>query len=170
MGWYEAQATGGIADVNAYGDWLQPYSSRDDCRGDTPQALLGTAHFAHSADLTARAARRLGREADAVRMEELVAAVSAAFTRKFFDAHGKLATSPETQTGYLLALGFDLLPEALRQGAAKNLARLVDVAEGHLRTGVLGTPLLAPVLDRIGRIDLAERLTDDLFVLPHAWP
>jgi alpha-L-rhamnosidase len=155
VGWYASQAKNHIVDVNAYGDWLQPYPKTGDNKADTPRQLIGTAYFARSADLTARAARRLGKTSDAERLEQLSAAVNAAFTAKFFDAHGKLTTPVETQTGYLLALGFDLLPEALRPQALANLVRLLGEADGHLRTGFLGTPLLAPVLDRFGRTELA---------------
>ncbi len=155
VGWYEAKAEGGIVELDAYGDWLQPYPQVGGPTGDTPRALIGTAYFAHSAELTARAAGVLGRDDDAERFRRLFTAVRGAFTERFFDAQGKLTTPVETQTGYLLALGFDLLPEELRPQALAHLVRLLDEAGGHLRTGFLGTPLLAPVLDRFGRADLA---------------
>jgi alpha-L-rhamnosidase len=46
----------------------------------------------------------------------------------------------------------------MRQPAVENLVRMVGQADGHLRTGFLGTPLLAPVLDRFGRTDLAYQV------------
>ncbi len=155
VGWYEKQAKGFIVDVTAYGDWLQPNTNKGNQKGDTPQSLIGTAYFARSTDLTARAARSLGRTEEAVRLEALLVDVKKAFIAKFFDNKGKLTNPIETQTGYLFALGFDLLPEPMRAGAANNLARLVGEADNHLRTGFLGTPLLAPVLDRFGHTDLA---------------
>ena len=158
VGWYESKANNQIIDVDAWGDWLQPHPASGIPQGDTPRDLLGTAYFARSADLTAQAARRLGKNADAERLEALFASIKAAFTAKFFDANGKLTTAHESQTGYLLALGFDLLPEPMRPAAAQNLVRLVGAADGHLRTGFLGTPLLAPVLDRFGHTDLAYQV------------
>lgn len=140
------------------GDWLQPHPASGNLQGDTPRDLLGTAYFARSADLTARAARRLGKIQDAERLENLFAAVKSAFTAKFFNANGKLGTAFESQTGYLLALGFDLLPESMRPTTAAHLVRLLGEADGHLRTGFLGTPLLAPVLDRFGHTDLAYQV------------
>jgi alpha-L-rhamnosidase len=158
VGWYEGKARNHIIDVDAWGDWLQPNPASGKPQGDTPRDLLGTAYFARSADLTAQAARRLGRSEDAERLEKLFAAVKSAFATKFFDANGKLSTTFESQTGYLLALGFDLLPEPMRPAAVANLVRLVNAADGHLRTGFLGTPLLAPVLDRFGHTDLAYQV------------
>jgi alpha-L-rhamnosidase len=46
----------------------------------------------------------------------------------------------------------------MRQAAAENLVRLVGEAGGHLRTGFLGTPLLAPVLDRFGHTEVAYQV------------
>jgi len=155
VGWYESKAKDHIVDVTAFGDWLQPYPKQGGTKGDTPRDLIGTAYFARSADLTARAARRLGNDAEAARLEKLASEIRRAFTAKFFDNSGKLTTPVETQTAYLLALGFDLLPQGLRPQAVDHLVRLVGEADGHLRTGFLGTPLLAPVLDRFGRADLA---------------
>jgi alpha-L-rhamnosidase len=155
VGYYESKAKDGIVDIKAYGDWLQPHPKEGKTKGDTPLNLIGTAYFARSADLTARAARRLGKDAEAERLEALLAKVKSAFTKAFFDDAGKLTTPRETQTGYLLALAFDLLPENLRPQAFSHLVRLVDDAGGHLGTGFLGTPLLAPTLDRFGRADLA---------------
>jgi alpha-L-rhamnosidase len=158
VGWYESKAQNHIIDVDAYGDWLQPNPSSGNITGDTPRDLIGTAYFARSTDFTAQAARRLGKTADAERLEQLFSAIKSAFVAKYFDAQGKLTISNESQTGYLLALGFDLLPEAMRQPAAQNLVRMLGQANGHLRTGFLGTPLLAPVLDRYGRTDLAYQV------------
>jgi len=62
-----------------------------------------------------------------------------------------------TQTAYVLALQFDLLPEPMRQEAADRLAR--DVRErGHLTTGFLGTPYLCHVLSRHGYLEEAYAL------------
>ncbi len=158
VGWYEGKARNHIVDVDAFGDWLQPNPSSGNMQGDTPRDLIGTAYFARSTDLTAQAARRLGRAEEAERLEALFATVKSAFVARYFNPQGKLTIANESQTGYLLALGFDLLPEPLRISAVENLVRTVGEAGGHLRTGFLGTPLLAPVLDRFGHTDLAYQV------------
>ena len=158
VAWYESKAQNHIIDVEAYGDWLQPNPSSGNIQGDTPRDLIGTAYFARSTDFTARAARRLGKTEEADRLTNLFNAIKSAFVAKYFDAQGKLTIANESQTGYLLALGFDLLPEAMRQPASEHLVRMVGQADGHLRTGFLGTPLLAPVLDRFGRTDVAYQV------------
>jgi alpha-L-rhamnosidase len=78
-----------------------------------------------------------------------------AFRAEFVTPRGRL--SSDTQTAYVLALAFDLLPEDLRDTAAERLA--ADVRRhGHLTTGFLGTPDLMHVLSRFGHRDVAYRL------------
>ncbi len=151
---YRSQATDGlIPQANAYGDWLQPYAQRTE--GDTPAPLLATAFYANSTQLLARAAEVLGRHQDAQRYTAEATHIKQAFTRHYFDADSKLQNSPETQTAYLLALAFDLVPADRRQAITEHLVRLVHEADNHLRTGFLGTPYLIPMLDRMGHADLA---------------
>ena len=164
VGWYRAQSVDGLLPkINGYGDWLQPYPQvkpvkrnwMGDRHGDTPSPLLGAAYYAHSAQILADSARVLRRNDEAKRYGDEAAAVRAAFVKEYFDASGKLQNAPETQTAYVLALAFDLLPPELREGAGANLARLVVAADNHLRTGFLGTPYLTSALDQTGHGDLA---------------
>jgi alpha-L-rhamnosidase len=157
----ESPETGGLVYRGySFGDWLQPYSRMErSAFGETDTGLIGTAYFARCADLVARAADVLGRPAEAQAHNELLQRIKSAFQHTFFDADGRLTTEYETQTGYLLALAFDLLQEDLRPPALAHLVRLIqDDAGGHLRTGFLGTPLVCPVLTRFGRADLAYEI------------
>ena len=157
VGWYRGKAVDGlIPQIQGFGDWLQPYA--DQREGETPIGLLGTAFYAHSAQLLARTARVLQRNAEAERYAAEAAAVQAAFARQYLDADGRLQNAPETQTGYVLAIAFGLVPEALKPAAAGHLVRLVREAGGHLRTGFLGTPHLVRVLDETGHAELAYDL------------
>lgn len=140
-----------------FGDWLQPYTThKSGTFGDTDTALIGTAYFARCADLLARSAAVLGKDDDARRYRELFQNIRTAFQNRFFDDDGRVTTTIETQTSYLLAIGFDLIDDQLKEKALQHLVRHIeDVASGHLRTGFVGTPLIAPVLSNQGRVDLA---------------
>ncbi len=129
-----------------FADWLAPEP--------TPRDLVATAYFAHSAELTARAARVVGDARRAVRYSELAERIRATFNTAFVAADGQLGG--DTQTGYLLALAFELLPEALRSAAADRLVKLIE--DRGLRTGFLGVGLVAPVLDEFGHPELAHGL------------
>lgn len=157
VGFYSSKANEHIADVRSFRDWLQPYS-KSDRKGDTPQDLIGTAYYARSIDMTIKAARVLGYENDVKEFENLLNVVRNAFENKFFDKQGKLTTTYQTQTGYLLALGFELLSNDMVEKALPHLIEEIEKAGKHLRTGFLGTPLLAPVLDKYGHTDLMYTL------------
>jgi alpha-L-rhamnosidase len=155
VGYYRSQAENHIADVRSFQDWLQPYPQRKGhTKGDTPKDIIGTAYYARSINLTLNAAKVLGYEKDASELQILRDSVRKAFEDKFIDSEGKLTTFYETQTGYLLALGFDLVSAEMKQKVLVNLIKQIEKADNHLRTGFLGTPLLAPVLDKYNRADL----------------
>ena len=167
VAWYRSQSVDGLQPKAAgYGDWLQPYPKASptpeddmkDRRGDTPLPLLAVAFHARSTQILADSARVLSRTADAARYDAEAALLRAAFTREYFDAQGKLQNAPETQTAYVLAIAFDLIPADLKPRAGDHLARLVGEAGGHLRTGFLGTPFLTQALDQTGHADLACEL------------
>jgi len=153
---YEDEAKGFITSRKGFGDWLQPHRKNKGSRGDTSMDIIATAYFGYCTALTRKAALVLGEKDDAARFKKLFANIRAAFSKRFFDNNGRLKDPhPQTQTAYLMALDYDVLEPGLREGALKHLLGLVDEADGHLRTGFLGTPLIAFVLDREGRTDLA---------------
>jgi alpha-L-rhamnosidase len=62
-----------------------------------------------------------------------------------------------TQTAYVLALQFDMLPAALRQQAFDRLAKNAESC-GHISTGFLGTPYICHILTQYGYHALAVKL------------
>lgn len=63
-----------------------------------------------------------------------------------------------TQTAYVLALHFDLLPEKLRSLAVAELVADIERRGLHLSTGFVGAPYLPHVLSDNGRLDMAYAL------------
>src|SRR5205814_4618704 len=139
-----------------FGDWLAFQTTRADYPGaTTDKDLIATAYFAHSTDLLARAAGVLGRGEDARNYRALFERIRGAFQREYVTATGRLTSN--TQTAYVLALDFDLLPNSLPAEAARRLAE--DVRRmGHLTTGFLGTPALTRMLSENGYLEDAYRL------------
>jgi alpha-L-rhamnosidase len=139
-----------------FGDWLDFFSVGTASNfGATSTDLIATAYFAHSTDILGRSALILGKDKDAARYRDSLVKIKAAFQRAFVASDGTVGTG--TQTAYVLALDFDLLPDELRAAAAQKLAADVR-ARGHLTTGFLGTPRLLSVLTRFGYIDDAYML------------
>ncbi len=138
-----------------YGGWLAVGSRTD-------RDLLATAYFAHSADLVARASAVCGQEEQTRRYSALCADIKASFVERFVAADGRMVG--DSQTAYLLALAFDLVPHALRGPVADQLVANLERHDRLLTTGFVGVALLCPVLTAIGRSDLAyASLHDDRF-------
>ncbi|MFK8059084.1 MAG: family 78 glycoside hydrolase catalytic domain [Polaribacter sp.] len=155
---HETKSKNYISNMMSFSDWLQPFPENKKNTGDTSRNLIGTAFFAQSAKLTAQSAQVLGKKEAQAKYETLFKIIANAFDKRFFDEKGKLKSENETQTSYLLALAFDLLPKNKQKNAQANLLRKLKDADNHLRTGFLGTPLLSQVLDEIGEIDLMYKL------------
>ena len=132
-----------------YGDWLS-------IAADTPKEILGTAYFAYSTNLLAKSARVLGKSEDAQKYEALFEQIKAAFNKAYVAEDGRI--KGDTQTNYVLALRFDLLPENKREAAAKYLAEDIEKKNNHLSTGFVGVGYLNPTLTNNGAKDIAYKL------------
>ncbi|MBX7124265.1 MAG: glycoside hydrolase family 78 protein [Cyclobacteriaceae bacterium] len=141
-----------------FGDWLfyRPFDDNDGRSAVTDKYLIAQCFFAHSTELMIRTAKLLGRSDDVTKYTQLLDRVKAAFLREYSTPSGRLVSG--TQTAYVLALNFDMLPEALRPQAVKNLVDNIHAYDDHLTTGFLGTPYLCHVLSRFGHTDLAYKL------------
>ncbi len=146
-----------------FGDWLATDAGRDNLSGLTPKDLISTAFFAYALQLLAKIATVLDKPQDAARYADLGAKARQAFLRRFVTPAGFV--HGHTQTAYVLALYFDLLPAELRPAAAQALAQDIQTRDNHLSTGFVGTPYLAHVLTREGYLDLAYTL-----LLQKTWP
>ncbi len=134
---------------NDFGDWLS-------IAADTDKEVLATAYFAYDTSLMARIASVLGQVEDATRYEALFGQIKAAFQAAYVSDDGRL--KGDTQTAYVLALRFGLLPAAVRPLAAKHLVADIEAKGGHLSTGFVGVGYLCPVLTDAGYADVAYRL------------
>jgi len=141
-----------------FGDWLF-YSLNDDTDGSsaiTNKYLIAQCFYAYSTQLLINAANVLGKKEDADYYTTLLAKIKDAYFKEYVTPNGLI--SSDTQTAYVLALQFDMLPESLRQQAADRLVSNIRRYGNHLTTGFLGTPYLCNVLSRFGHADVAYRL------------
>lgn len=145
-----------------FGDWLALDGS-DGRQGGTSKELIGTAFYAHSSKLAANIAHVLNKPDDADYFESLFNVAREAFNKRFVRDDGKIMGG--TQTSYVLALEFDLLPEKLRPLAADELVRDIRKRDNHLSTGFIGTPYINWALSENGRLDVAYDL-----LMQTSWP
>jgi alpha-L-rhamnosidase len=141
-----------------FGDWLfyRPNDDNDGRSAITDKYLIAQAFYAHSTQLLINAARVLGNKGDEDKYTALLDRIKKAFLNEYVSPNGKLVSG--SQTAYVLALNFDLLPENLRAQAADFLVENIESYGTHLTTGFLGTPYLCHVLSRFGHTDVAYKL------------
>ncbi len=153
---YQRESEGLIPTAKGFGDWLQPYTKTDN-KGDTAQDLIATAYFGRDARILAWAAKALGNADDAARYVKLHSDIRAAFSKRYFSAES-VSSGADTQTACLMGLAYDLIEPDLKDVVADRLIKKFEEADRHLRTGFLGTPLLAPVFDELGYPEICFEL------------
>ncbi|MDR1757699.1 MAG: glycoside hydrolase family 78 protein [Bacteroidales bacterium] len=143
-----------------YGDWLngnniiaEDYPNRG---GEVPDVIFSTAYFAYSTELTARAARILGKKAEDKYYSELATRIRDTFVKKFVSPEAIIEGN--TQAGYAIALQFDLLPVALREKAAQHMVEAIKHYDNRISTGIHCTIFLMNQLVKYGYADIAYQL------------
>lgn len=126
------------------GEWCQPFEMPDD-------ELVHTFYWWRCAQLTAKAARALGRDADAKRFEALCTDIRAAFIRKFYDGQLKSFGRGGSDV-FALAMGLD---GDMRRDVVASLQKEIASHDNHLMTGIFGTQFLFETLAQNGLNDLA---------------
>ncbi len=141
-----------------FGDWLfyRPDDDNDGKAAVTDKYLIAQCFYAHSTQLIINAATVLDEKEDVQKYTALLQKIKTAFVKEYVTASGRLISS--TQTAYVLALNFDMLPENLRASAIERLVANIKDYNYHLTTGFLGTPYLCHVLTRFGYHDVAYTL------------
>lgn len=141
-----------------FGDWLfyRPNDDNDGRSAVTSKELIAQCFYAHSTEILMKAAETLGYHEESVALKNELQKIKAAFVQEFMTSSGRLIS--ETQTAYVLALHFELIPEALIPQAVERLVTNIKSYDNHLTTGFLGTPYLCHVLSENGRSDVAVDL------------
>jgi len=154
----------------AFGDWLSP-------EGKTDNTLIATAYWAYDVTLMRQMAHATGRAQAEEKYARLFEKIRDAFEKQFVRDDGFVAGADnsasefgsinnpdarskggDTQTGYVLALHMNLLPDNLRAAAAQRLVDKIEANHGLLGTGFLGTPYLLEELTKTGHTSLAYKL------------
>ncbi|MGI9824444.1 family 78 glycoside hydrolase catalytic domain [Agromyces sp. Marseille-Q5079] len=134
-----------------FGDWTSPDGSAREwiAKGK----WIGTAAHANSCGIAAEIADLLGEHEDAEHFRTEREEIISAYRHVFTDGAGTL--KQEFQSAYVLPLHYGMTSGAETDTMTDNLVRLIDEADGHLRTGFPGTPYILFALSDHGRVDEA---------------
>ena len=130
-----------------FGDWLNYEVTRG--------RYISACYYKHDADLMAHFSKLLGKSDKARYYEELSRKIKEQFAATWI-ADGELTMT--SQTGCLLSLAFDLLPEDVREKTIRTLREKIVDNNYTLTTGFVGTGILNQTLAKVGLNDLAYSL------------
>ncbi len=131
----------------AYGDWLN-YDVTD-------KRYIAVSYYAYDAALMKKFSELLGKPERAEYYAELRERIVAHWRARYI-SEGDLTVN--TQTGYLLALAFDLLPEFDRAYYTEKLKNKIIDNGYTLSTGFVGTGILNQTLEKVGLHSLCYSL------------
>jgi alpha-L-rhamnosidase len=140
-----------------YGDWLA-LDAKEPGDPTTPKDLVATAMWAVVTSKLSQLAAASHRHAEAAQYAARHQRIASAFAKNFVNADGIVGNG--SQTGYVLALQFGLLPMALRGAARRALCQDIRRRGTIISTGFLGTPHVLDVLADAGEVDLVYALLD----------
>ena len=109
---------------SVYGDWLfyhPPVNNHTEHDGYTDHDLIATAFYAYSTSILASAAGELGKTEDAKFYSGLFDQIRKVFINEYVTPAGRVGTN--SQTSYILALRFNLLPDDLKPAGCKVPSR-----------------------------------------------
>ena len=143
-----------------YGDWLgldtEQNALADERKGATDDYFAANVCFAWSLQILADTARVLGYAEEERRWRLRRDALVKAFREEYVTPAGRLVS--ETQTALVLALYFEMVPEAHRDRLIRLLLQNIDAHKTHLTTGFIGTPFACLTLSDCGCHDVAGKL------------
>ncbi len=139
----------GVSVGNPWGDWLN-------VKDPTPIEFIDTCYHANALTMMAEMAAAIGRKQDSANYRARLGQITAAFQKAYMNPDGSLKV--DSQTAYVLALSFNMLPDNLEPAATRRLVEKIEANGFRMSTGFLGTKPLLPVLSAGGHHDLAVRL------------
>lgn len=131
----------------AYGDWLN-YDKTDN-------RYIAVSYYAYDAALMKKFSEILGKADRAEHYARLRESIVSHWREKYVE-DGDLTI--KTQTGYLLALAFDLVPESDRDVYIGKLKMKIVDNDYTLSTGFVGTGILNQTLEKVGLHSLCYSL------------
>ncbi|MEX2335975.1 MAG: family 78 glycoside hydrolase catalytic domain [Fulvivirga sp.] len=132
------------------GDWV-PVKSK------SPVEFTSSTYYFIDATILANTARLLGKQKDEEKYSALATKIKNAINAKYLNKETGIYGSG-LQTELSVALYWGLVPEALKEKVAANLAKRVEADKFHIDVGLLGSKSLLNALSENGHADVAYKV------------
>ncbi len=134
------------------GDWCQPGVSED--KYDTPLEFTDTVISKDIADKSALLFKELGLKEEQQYAENFSSELRASVRKHLININTLIAAGNH-QTSQAMSLFYNIFEPDEEPKAFENLLEMIDAADGHFTTGILGGRVIFHVLSKFGRSDLA---------------
>ena len=139
------------------GDWYDYGEGRAGFSKNTPVPLVATAHYFRWTATLAKAARIIGRDADANKYQQLANSIRNAFNSKFFNTEScQYGTGSQTSNAIALTLG--MVVEGKEKCVLQNLENDIIKHGCRLTTGDVGNLFLFTALSENNRNELLYKM------------
>lgn len=132
------------------GDWVPVKSV-------SPVELTSSVYYYADANILAKAAKILGKQADFVKYSALATKIKNAINAKYLNTQTGIY-GQGLQTELSVPLYWDVVPENLKSKVAANLAQRVVADNFHLDVGILGAKAILGALSDNGYPDVAYKI------------
>ena len=141
-----------------FGDWLALDNEPNikSFKGRTEDKFIASIYFHYSATIVGKAAEILESDEDAKYYFNLSKNILSDLRNEYVTQTGRLAL--DTQTGYVLAIIFDLIPNEYKTRVAADFKKRLKRDDYNIKTGFIGTPFICKALSKIGLHDEAVDL------------
>lgn len=138
-----------------WGDWLAlDGTNEQSTKGGTEDAYIASVYYWNSLELTAQAARILGKTADWEKYRERAGLVRNAVLDEYFAPSGRLCL--DTQTAYIISLYYGVYRK--KEVVLEFLKRRLSKDNHRIRCGFVGAPLMCSVLAENGMAQEAYQI------------
>jgi len=139
----------GLIIENQLGEWVPPTAT------EIPPSFVSSAYYYYDLTLMSNIANVLKKKADEKTFRKIARDTKESFNKRYYKPNAD-SYSIGRQGANVFPLAFNMVPDKLINNVFKTLVHNVEVNNnGHLDTGMMGTPYLIEVLTKYGRVDLA---------------
>ncbi|PZQ90866.1 MAG: alfa-L-rhamnosidase [Leifsonia xyli] len=141
----------------AFGEWLEPKDVYQPKFMDfvAPHPEEATAYLAHACAIMVQVATLLGHDEDVALFEEYRDGCTRAYVNQF------TPVDSTRQSKLVRPLALGLLEGELAESTLAQLVAAIEERDYRVGTGFLSTPLILPLLSRMGRSDVAYRMLEN---------
>lgn len=140
-----------------FGDWLALDGNGYGLpSGRTDENYIASIYYYVSTKIVTATAKLLGEDKDEKKYRQQAQDILQAIRDEYITKTGRLAI--DTQTGYALALYFNIVPENEKSRLVKDFVSRLHKDNDHLTTGFVGTPFVNRALSENGYHKLAVKI------------